>query len=713
MPAGEVDRMEASPAASAGIAELRPVDTFSPRFVWSLLLLSVVAVVVNLHPLQPFFDQQLMLGSGLAILALLQFGWWGLAVGIAAYSVTWTSWGHPFELINGSCWLVSLQLFLSRFRGEAAERARGRLVLATVTYWLLIGLPAEWLWFHFGMGLNELGALSLGLKELVTAVLSASLGLLLYQGLQLLDPRQRRRGLPIRGLTSSTLLLAITLPSLLMILLVSRQLNAQALKTHQNAMQSLGRAVARVRQLGTVPKQLAGVAVRVVGNGREQFNSDPTLFRQLSDGYRRAHRRSALLEGLVLLEPRRPFPVLEANRQAYWLTQLTNGPQQQITVVQPAAELIRAMDFDLLLPSFSLLALVLIGGTLISEAVGLLLDRQFSRILMVAQSESGGGEARCIRASIVRELNNLETAIQLTISQLEANKSRYRSFFNLPIVGTAITSVSRGWVEVNEETCRILGYSREELFRLTWAELTHPDDLAADNEQFQRMLRREIDGYELEKRFIRQDGTIVHTLLAGGCGPIGNQPVELCYVNLIDITARKQLEAELTAVNHRLQALATTDGLTGIWNRRQMEAFVLQAITRSDRYGEPLALILADIDNFKTINDRLGHSVGDQVLIEFCRRIQPYLRSRDGFCRWGGEEFLILLDHTDSPEARALAEKLRQLIAGSPFPQVGTVTASFGVAQRREQEDAADWMQRVDHHLYAAKEGGRNRVIGD
>jgi diguanylate cyclase (GGDEF)-like protein/PAS domain S-box-containing protein len=405
--------------------------------------------------------------------------------------------------------------------------------------------------------------------------------------------------------------------------------------------------------------------------------------------------------------------VLEANRQSYWLTQLTNGPKQQITVVQPAAELIHALDFDLLLPCFGLMALVLIGGTLVSEVLGLLLNRQFIHILKVAQPGSGSADTRLTSPSFVRELNSLAKAIRFAISQLEASNTRYRSFFNLPIVGTAITSLSKGWVEVNEETCRILGYTRDELFRRTWAQLTHPDDLAADEEQFERMLRREIDGYELEKRFIRKDGTIVHTLLVGGCGPIGNQPVDLCYVNLIDITPRKQLEAELTAVNQRLQALATTDSLTGIWNRRQMEACIQKAIDRSDRHGDSLALILADIDNFKAINDRLGHSVGDEVLIEFCRRIQPHLCNGNAFCRWGGEEFLILLDHTDAPAARALAETFRQLIAGSPFPQVGTVTASFGVALRREQEAGANWIQRVDHQLYAAKEGGRNRVVGD
>lgn len=129
--------------------------------------------------------------------------------------------------------------------------------------------------------------------------------------------------------------------------------------------------------------------------------------------------------------------------------------------------------------------------------------------------------------------------------------SLYRSFFNLPLVGTAITSRTKGWVEVNDATCQILGYPREELFQKTWADITHPDDLAADEAQFARMLRREIDGYELEKRFIRKDGSVVHTLLAGGCGPIGDRVPELFYVNILDISRRKQLEEELAAARER------------------------------------------------------------------------------------------------------------------------------------------------------------------
>ena len=178
-----------------------------------------------------------------------------------------------------------------------------------------------------------------------------------------------------------------------------------------------------------------------------------------------------------------------------------------------------------------------------------------------------------------------------------------------------------------------------------------------------------------------------------------------------DISERKRFERQLLEANQQLEQLATTDGLTGIWNRRHLEAMIEEAIARSDRYGEPLSLILCDLDHFKTINDRFGHTCGDQVLIEFCRRIRSQLRSSDGFGRWGGEEFLILLPCSDADAARSLADKLRQQIVSAPFAQVDRVTASFGVALRRPAETAEEWLQRVDNQLYAAKAAGRNRVV--
>ena len=136
-------------------------------------------------------------------------------------------------------------------------------------------------------------------------------------------------------------------------------------------------------------------------------------------------------------------------------------------------------------------------------------------------------------------------------AERDASERRWKSFFELPMVGTAITSRSKGWLAANDETCRLLGYPREELFRKSWAELTHPDDLASDVEQFERMLRREIDGYALEKRFIRKDGQVVQAVLAGGCGAIGDATPEIFYVTLLDITERRTIEAELAAARER------------------------------------------------------------------------------------------------------------------------------------------------------------------
>ena len=134
------------------------------------------------------------------------------------------------------------------------------------------------------------------------------------------------------------------------------------------------------------------------------------------------------------------------------------------------------------------------------------------------------------------------------------------------------------------------------------------------------------------------------------------------------------------------------------------------ALSRSDRYGEPVTLVLCDIDYFKAVNYRYGHQAGDQVLIEFSRRISTNLRAVDDFARWGGEEFMILLSHTNAASAQSVAEKLCRMIADAPFADVGTVTASFGVAEREPGELLKRWIQRVDEALYASKEAGRNTV---
>ena len=179
---------------------------------------------------------------------------------------------------------------------------------------------------------------------------------------------------------------------------------------------------------------------------------------------------------------------------------------------------------------------------------------------------------------------------------------------------------------------------------------------------------------------------------------------------VLDKQAAEEARRALQAANAELQRLATTDRLTGAWNRTHLEETLDAEMHRAERYRQPLSLLIFDIDHFKAINDTHGHLVGDEVLIELTRRIHAHLRTVDVLARWGGEEFVLLLPHCGTAEAQQVAEKLRALVADPPFPVAGQVTASFGLAQWQPQEPLDTWLKRADDALYAAKAAGRNRV---
>lgn len=177
-----------------------------------------------------------------------------------------------------------------------------------------------------------------------------------------------------------------------------------------------------------------------------------------------------------------------------------------------------------------------------------------------------------------------------------------------------------------------------------------------------------------------------------------------------EIETRMQAEEALQAANTELQRLATTDRLTGVWNRARLEEILIVEMMRAERYQQPLSLLIIDVDHFKVINDTFGHLAGDAVLIELTQRIRVQVRSVDALARWGGEEFVLLLPQCGVVDGLVVAEKLRAVVADQPFPVVGRVTASFGLAQFQPGETLDSWLHRADEALYAAKQGGRNRV---
>jgi len=165
--------------------------------------------------------------------------------------------------------------------------------------------------------------------------------------------------------------------------------------------------------------------------------------------------------------------------------------------------------------------------------------------------------------------------------------------------------------------------------------------------------------------------------------------------------------------------MAVTDGLTGLHNRRYMETHVTTLVEQAAARGKPLSVLVLDIDYFKSINDTHGHDAGDDVLREFSLRLKKSIRGIDLACRYGGEEFVVVMPETDMGVAAAVAERVRRGIATEPFPisqgtKLAEVTISIGIAALTSPTDsAADILKRADQALYRAKRDGRNRVVAD
>ena len=189
--------------------------------------------------------------------------------------------------------------------------------------------------------------------------------------------------------------------------------------------------------------------------------------------------------------------------------------------------------------------------------------------------------------------------------------------------------------------------------------------------------------------------------------------VGLVLARVLEVANRRAFMLEV-----QLKTEARTDSLTGLVNRREMEEAAAAELKRARRNGAVTSVMILDIDRFKSVNDRFGHDMGDQVIIAVARSVQAVIRETDTLARWGGEEFLTLLPSTTLTDAAALAERIRLAVASAPMPMKGDeqVTVSIGVASSAEaHEDLTNtrWMQMLraaDGALYRAKENGRNRV---
>ena len=171
-----------------------------------------------------------------------------------------------------------------------------------------------------------------------------------------------------------------------------------------------------------------------------------------------------------------------------------------------------------------------------------------------------------------------------------------------------------------------------------------------------------------------------------------------------ETSRRRQFAAEKL-----LEFLSITDKLTAAYNRGRFEQ-VLGTWIKNKRH-DPTTLLLFDIDDFKRVNDRFGHTVGDQVLVGIAEIVSAHIRDDDVFARWGGEEFVVLFGNTGIEKAVELAERLRRVVEINPWPDVGKITISIGVAEYQENDSIVDFVNRADKKMYEAKRAGKNRVM--
>jgi len=285
--------------------------------------------------------------------------------------------------------------------------------------------------------------------------------------------------------------------------------------------------------------------------------------------------------------------------------------------------------------------------------------------------------------------------------RLQRSEEKFNMLFEYSPVGMALVDHETGqFIEANRSLLHSTGYTKDEFLNLTYWDITPREYEEQEMQQIVDLNEKGVFGPN-EKEYIRKDGTRYPIRIRGFIlKDVDDRKIVWGIIE--DISELKQLEEEL-----RLQAMR--DHLTGAYNRRFFMETLNQILKQARRTNNDLAVIIFDIDHFKEINDEFGHGRGDEILIEITKVVQKSIRDSDVLCRWGGEEFMILLPATSLTNGVFVAEKIRANINQAELNLPRRLSCSFGVTASKT-EDAETIINRVDSLMYKAKQNGRNRV---
>jgi diguanylate cyclase (GGDEF)-like protein/PAS domain S-box-containing protein len=293
----------------------------------------------------------------------------------------------------------------------------------------------------------------------------------------------------------------------------------------------------------------------------------------------------------------------------------------------------------------------------------------------------------------------------IALERLSESEERYSSTVELAAIGISHVDQGGQLIHVNAQFCDMLGYSKEELLKLTVTDISHPDDINSVADARAKLHAGLTNSFKAEKRYMRSDGTSVwgRMTVALKRDEEGKPLYDIAVVE--DISEQKFAE-------ERVQYLATHDDMTGLPNRTMFGELLDHTLESARRHERKCALLFIDLDRFKVINDSLGHQNGDILLRETALRLKTSVRSSDVVARLGGDEFVVMLDSYGS--FMDVADIARDVLSAvlEPIEIMGQecrVTASIGIARfPRDATDSTTLMRHADIAMYHAKEEGKN-----